>query len=157
MKGQLGHQVLADHRLVHDEAARDVVHEVERAVEREERLGEREAAVGGVVERALEPLRGGGVVGVADEVHDEAREAADALAAHGVALVGHGGGADLLVLEGLVDLLAVAEEADVGGDLVEDGGGGGEVPIWYESVSRNCTAERNPHCTPRPGSSCPGG
>ncbi|MFT3683552.1 MAG: hypothetical protein QM783_01290 [Phycisphaerales bacterium] len=97
------------------------------AVEGEEGLGEGEAAVAAVVERALEPLRRGGVVSVADEVHDEAGEAADALAAHGVALVGHCAGADLLVLEGLVELLAVGEEADVGGDFVKDARGGGEV------------------------------
>ena len=45
-EGEFGHEVLAHHRLVDDEARRHVVHEVERAIEGEEGLGEREAAVG---------------------------------------------------------------------------------------------------------------
>ncbi len=40
MKGELGHQVLPHHRLVDDEAGRHVVHEIQGAVEGEERLGE---------------------------------------------------------------------------------------------------------------------
>ncbi len=116
------HEVLADHRFVDDESGRDGVHEVERAVECEEGSGEREASVGGVVKRAFEPLGRGSVVGVSDEIHDEAGEAADALAFHGVAFVGHRGGTDLVFAEGFVDFFSVGEEADVGGDFVEDGG-----------------------------------
>ena len=41
------------------------------------------------------------------------RQRADALAAHGVALVGHGRGADLALGEGLVELLLVGHEAQV--------------------------------------------
>lgn len=67
-------------------------------------------------------MGGGGVVGVSDEVHDEACEAADAFALHGVAFVGHRGGTDLVFAEGFVDFFSVGEEADVGGDFVEDGG-----------------------------------
>ncbi len=99
----------------------------ERAIKREERLGDGEAAVRAVVERALEPLRGRGVVGVVGERHHEAREARGALAAHRVALVGHGARADLVALEGLVDLAQVAEEPQVGGALVHGARGDGEA------------------------------
>ena len=119
------HEVFADHRFVDDESGCDGVHEVEGAVQGEEGFGEGEASVGGVVEGAFEPLGGGGVVGVSDEVHDEAGEAADALALHGVAFVGHGGGTDLVFAEGFVDFFSVGEESDVGGDFVEDRGDGG--------------------------------
>ncbi len=46
-----------------------------------------------------------------------AGQGADALAAHRVALVGHGGGADLLLAEGLLDLAAVRQEPDVDREL----------------------------------------
>ena len=72
-------------------------------------------------------MRRRGVVRVPDEIHHKPRQAADPLAAHRVPLVRHRRRADLLVLERLINLLAVAEEADVGGDLVEDGGDGGKI------------------------------
>ena len=85
---------------------------------REERLGHRDALVGGVVERALEPLRRGGHRRVERERDDVPRERADALGAHRVALVRHRGGADLRRLERLLELALVLEQAQVGGDLV---------------------------------------
>ena len=75
--------------------------------------GDGQAAVGGVIERALEPLRRGRyrrVLQIADHI---AREGGHALRAHGVSLVGHGGGAYLPRLERLVHLLEVAQKADV--------------------------------------------
>ncbi len=96
------------------------MHEIERPVDARKASGS-ESAVRGVIQRAR-ALRGGGVVGVADEIHDEAGQAADPLALHWVPLVGHRRRTDLVLAEGLVDLLAVGEQADVGGDFVEDGG-----------------------------------
>ena len=67
------------------------------------------------------------IAGSMRQGHHVAREGADALAAHGVALVGHGRGADLTLGEGLVKLLLVRHEAQVRrhlrralGDAAED-------------------------------------
>ena len=101
-----------------DEAADDVLEQDQDRVGREEGLGHRDALVGGVVERALEPLRGGRHRRVERERDDVARERADALGAHRVALVGHRGGADLRLLERLLELALVLEQAQVRADLV---------------------------------------
>ncbi len=87
-------------------------------VGREEGLGHGDALVGGVVEAPLEPLRRGGHRRVERERDDVARERADALRAHRVALVGHGGRADLAGLERLFELAVVLQQAQVGADLV---------------------------------------
>ena len=71
----------------------------------EEALRQGDAAVGGVVQRPLHPLNGGGHRRVGGVRHQVAAEGADPLAAHGVPLVGHGAGADLVLLEGLFHFL----------------------------------------------------
>ena len=76
--------------------------------------------------RALHPLCGVGFVGVRGEAHGEAGEAADAFGAHGVSLVGHRGGADLVGFEGLFDFFAMGEDAEVGRGFVAAGGDAGE-------------------------------
>jgi hypothetical protein len=53
-------------------------------------------------------------------------EGADTLGTHGVALVSHGGRSDLVLLEGLLNLLEVGKETDIGGDLVSGGTEGSE-------------------------------
>ena len=106
------------HELLHDllvdvQPLRDVLHEPQHAVGGKERLRQADAAVGRIVERALEPLGHGGhgrVLRVGDDV---SCQRADALAAHGVALVRHGGRADLLVLERLFDLPVMLQQADI--------------------------------------------
>ena len=97
-----------------DQAARDVLEQDQDRVGREERLGNGDALVRRVVQRALEPLGGGGHGRVEREDDDVAGQRADALGAHGVALVGHGRGADLRRLEGLLELALVLEQPQVG-------------------------------------------
>lgn len=106
---------------VHDETLADVLEGGQEDVGGEERLGQGDTAVGGVVERALEPLDRRGLESVQLENVQVARERAQALATHGVALVRHGGRADLVLLERLLDLLQVGEQTDVGGHLVDGG------------------------------------
>ena len=116
-KRQLVGQMLFGHFRVHGQAADDVEVQREDAVGGEECFRDADAAVGRVVERALKPLgagRDGGILQVADDV---ARQGGDALAAHGVALIGHGRGADLAALERLVHLFEVGQQADVAGKL----------------------------------------
>ncbi len=87
----------------------------------EEDLRDGQALVGGVVEGALEPLLGGGVERTRADVHEPAGQAGGPLASHRVALVGHGGGADLGGLKRLLDFLAVGQQADVVGEFVDAG------------------------------------
>ena len=80
----------------------------------EEGVGEHQPAVRRVVEAALEPL-GRGVERAVQRVGDQpAREAAHALGAHRVALVGHRRRADLLVVERLGELADALQQAQVG-------------------------------------------
>ena len=112
-KRQLAAEVLLDDLRVDDEAVRHVHHEVQDRVGREERLRHADTLVRRVVERALEPLRRSRDGRVQRVDHDVAREGRDALAAHRVALVRHRGGTDLILLERLLDLLEVLQQADV--------------------------------------------
>ena len=95
----------------------DVDEDRQHHVGGEEGFGEREPAVGGVVEGPFEPLGGFGHGGVAGQVHDIAGERRHPFAAHGVALVGHGAGAHLTLAERFFDLLHAGQEAHVGGHL----------------------------------------
>jgi len=116
-EGQLGHQAAAHDLRVDHDAVGDVEHDVQDGVGGEEALSHGNALVGAVVQRALEPLRAGGEAGVEHIHHQVAAQSADALAAHGVALVGHGGGTDLVLLKRLFHLLEVGQQAQVGGEL----------------------------------------
>ena len=119
------------HGAVHDlfvdvQAVGDVPGKAQNGIGAQEPLRHGDAAVGGVVQRALHPLytgRHGGVHGVG---HQVAAQRANALAAHGVALVGHGGGTDLVLLKRLLNLTVVLEKADVIGHAVKALGDGGE-------------------------------
>ena len=117
-KRDLGLEPAARDFGVHDQPAEDVLGEHEDRVGREERLGHRDALVGRIVERPLEPLGRGRHRGVDRERDDVARERAHALGPHGVALVGHGRGADLRRLERLFDLALVLQQSQVGRGLV---------------------------------------
>ncbi len=156
-EGQLLGDAPRDDLRVDDQALGDVLQRREHDVRGQEGFRERDAAVRAVVERALEPLHAGRVQGVLLEDHQVACETADALGAHRVALVRHGGRADLRGLEGLLDFLCaradvsarevdedagtdleVGEEAQVGGELVcgrtEAGQGRENVDVDFARV-----------------------
>jgi len=121
-EGEFGHDESFDDLRIDDQAAGDVDDDLEAAIDGEEGFGDAEALVGGIIERALEPLLGGGLKRRTGERDDEARQAGGALAAHGVAFVGHGAGADLLGFERFFHLLHAGEEADIVGEAVHAGG-----------------------------------
>ena len=79
-----------------------------------------------VVESALEPLDTGGHQRVLLNRHQVPRQRADTFTSHRVPLVRHGTRSDLVLLEGLLDLLEVREQSDVGRDLVRGGSEGRE-------------------------------
>ena len=116
-EGHLLRDVAADHVLPHLEAGGDVRGEDEDGIRSEERLGEREPAIGAVVQRTLEPLVGRGVGAVGLERDHEPGEARDALGAHRVPLVGHRARSDLLRLERLEQLALVLQQAKIAGHL----------------------------------------
>ena len=116
-KRQLICKMLFRHFRVHGQPADDVEVQRQDAVGGEKRLRDADAAVGRVVERALKPLGAGSDGGVLQVADDVARQGSNALAAHGVALVGHGRGTDLPALKRLVHLLEVGQQPDVAGEL----------------------------------------
>jgi hypothetical protein len=89
---------------------------------------EKEIGMGNVrvVESTLEPLDGCSHDGVLLDDHEVTGEGANTLGTHRVALVSHGGGSNLVLLERLLDLLEVGEKTDVGSDLVRGGTEGRE-------------------------------
>ena len=117
-EGKFLRDVLGDDLLVDDEIFRDIHVDGEDGVRREECLRVDDAAVGRVVEGALEPLCGSRDRRVHGKGHQIAGERAHAFAAHRVALVRHRRGADLRLFEGLLHLLHVLEKADVVGEFV---------------------------------------
>ena len=116
-EGQLGHHAAAHHLGIHHQTVADVQQNVQNGIGRQEALGHGHALVGGVIQRALEPLGAGGEGRVQHVHHQIAGQGADALTPHGVALVRHGGGTDLVLLKGLFHLLEVGQQTDIGGHL----------------------------------------
>ena len=125
-EGQLAHDSALDDLRVDDKAVGDVDEGAEQDVCGEEGLGDGDSADGGVVQRALEPLDRRGLERVLEKTAQVSGQGAHPLASHGVALVGHGAGPDLRLLEGLLHLLQVRQEPDVGGHLVARGAEGRE-------------------------------
>ena len=125
-EGQIVGDGARDDALIHAQAARHLRHCTQRRVAGKERLREGDAAVGRIVQRTLEPLHGGGHGRVDGVGHQIAAERADALAPHGIALVGHGGRADLAFAEGFLHLPVVLEQADIGRKAVRALRDGGE-------------------------------
>lgn len=107
-EGQLLRNAAGDDLRVHDQALRHILQRREHDVRGEERLGKRDAPVGAVVERALEPLHARSAERVLLDRHEVPRKTADPLGAHRVPLVCHRGGPDLRRLEGLLYFLMPA-------------------------------------------------
>ncbi len=110
-------QVPPHHARVHAPAGDQVAAQRQNRVGSEERLGQGDAPVGGIVQRALHPLCGGRPRRIQRVGHDVARQRTHALAAHRVALVGHRRGTDLLALERLVEFLQMRKQAKIGRHL----------------------------------------
>ncbi len=150
---QLVAEAAGDPRRMHLQAVHHVLHDHEDGVGREERLGDGQAAIGAVVERALEELHAVREIGVGLEGQHEPGQRRDAFAAHGVPLVCHGRRPDLLLLERLLDLAIRLQHADVAAELggagrhaghhVEHGG------IELARVGLSCHRERRPEADRR--------
>ena len=75
MKGSSSRRFRSITRGMDDESVDDVAVEDQHGVDRQERLRQRQPAVGAVVERAFHPLRGGGVLGVGGQADRKPRQA----------------------------------------------------------------------------------
>mmetsp|Transcript_874 Transcript_874/g.1261 ORF Transcript_874/g.1261 Transcript_874/m.1261 type:complete len:427 (-) Transcript_874:221-1501(-) len=117
-EGELGHHVRPDDVGPDVQPVGDVGEQVEDDVHAQEALGQVDAPDRAVVQRPLEPLAGVRLGGGGGQRHHVAGQRAHALGAHGVALVGHRAGPDLLLREGLLHLLEVGEQPHVAGHLV---------------------------------------
>ena len=117
-KGKIFAHRLFDNGRVDDDTGGDLLHEAQYRIGTEEALGQADTAVGGIVERALHPLDGDRHRRVERVRHQIAGERAYALAHHRVALIGHGGGADLRFAERLKELAVVLQKAHIGREFM---------------------------------------
>ena len=99
--------------LIDLEAGHDIHDQPQHRIGAQKRLGHGYAAVRRIVKAALEPLNRGGHGGVGDIGHEVAGQRANALAAHGIALVRHRRRAYLRRAEGLLKLPVVLQKANV--------------------------------------------
>ena len=117
-EGELLQHVLFNDLGVDHQVGGHVLIEVQNGIGGQESLRHGDALVGRVVQGALKPLQAGGHGRVEPVGDDVPGQGADALAAHGVALVGHGGGSHLVGLKGLLHFLHVAQQPQVGGKFM---------------------------------------
>ena len=103
-EGQLGAEVFLHNLRIYHQTVYHVEAQIQDAVDGKEALSDAQPLVGGVVQCPLKPLGGGGDGRIQGVDHDVAGQGCDPLAAHGVALVCHGGGTDLVFLKGLFHL-----------------------------------------------------
>jgi len=90
---------------VDNKTAEDVVHKDEQGISAQVHLGDVNTADSRVIEGTLHPLRGVSGDEVSVEVRKTATKRGQTLGSHGVTLVSHGGGTDLVLLERLLNLL----------------------------------------------------
>ena len=131
-EGHLIGHVPPDDVLSHLEPGGDVGGEDQDGVGGEEGLGKREPAIGAVVQRPLQPLRGGGMGAVGLQRDHEPRQPGDPLGPHRIPLVGHGAGADLLRFERLQQLAFVLQQPQVARHL------GGRLRDAAQRVEHRC-------------------
>mmetsp|Transcript_63187 Transcript_63187/g.111639 ORF Transcript_63187/g.111639 Transcript_63187/m.111639 type:complete len:264 (+) Transcript_63187:168-959(+) len=115
---QLQGNVLLDYRRPHMQAVGDIDQRGEDHIRREEGLRQGDTTNGRVVQSTLKPLIRMRVGGILWQRHEIARETADSLGAHGVALVGHRTRPDLVLAEWLLNLFHRSQQTNVRAHLV---------------------------------------
>ena len=112
-EGEVFPNGLANDRLIYNKSVGHIPAKTQDRIGAEESLRHGDAAVGGVIQRAFQPLYGrrhGGVYGVRDQ---KAGQRTDSLTAHGVSLIRHGGGANLVFFKGLLYLPVMLQQANI--------------------------------------------
>ena len=110
---KLGHQTLLDNLLIYDQTIHNIQVQIQNTVNCEEALRNGQTFIGGVIQRALEPLRGGYQHRVHRVAHYKIREGSDTLAAHRISLICHSGRTDLALFKGLLDLLQMLQQTNI--------------------------------------------
>lgn len=123
---KLARHACLDRRGDHGQARGDVGREAGDGIGSQEGIGQHQAPVGGIVEATLEPLGGGGQRTVERVGEQSARQPAQPLGAHGIALVGHGRGADLVAVERLGQLADTHQQTNVAAEFVRALGDAGK-------------------------------
>jgi hypothetical protein len=107
----------------------------------QKRFRQHHAAVGGIVQRALQQAQRGVVPRDARQRRDEARQAVDVLGGDGVALEGHGARPDLPGAEGFAPLAKgrALQQPQVEGKFVQAGADAGQrvehQPVLFARIS----------------------
>ena len=114
-KGQLLPEMLLHHRREQAQAGDDIFVQIQNPVAGQKRLRDGDAAVGGIIQRAFQPLGGRRESRVLKVAHHIARQRRNAFTAHGVSLIGHGRRADLSAFKGFFQLPEMAQQPDVSG------------------------------------------
>ena len=112
-EGQRITQAALAHFGINHQPARQINHNVQHRVGRQEGFRQGDAAVGRIIQRALAPLgagRHGRILGQGDQMP---AQRAGALGADGITLVGHGRGAYLRGSEGLFHFAAGLQQAHI--------------------------------------------
>ena len=114
---QLRSNVAGNNSRVNNKTLTDILQQRQNHISRQERLRDRQAAVGTVVERAFHPLATGRLTSAVEYVTEPASQTAHTLRAHRVTFVRHSTRANLVLFKRLFHLFQVAQETDVRGDL----------------------------------------
>ena len=116
-EGQLIHHPGTDHLVVHHKAVAHVHHNVQDSVHPQEGFCHGDPLVGRVIQGALKELHAGGDGRIQHVYHNVPGKGVNPLAPHGIPLVRHGRGTDLMLLEGLLHFLKAGQEAHIVGKL----------------------------------------
>ena len=122
-EGQVAVQLGGDHLGESPKVGEHGEEGLKQPVEREERVGQRHPPHHRAGDVALVPLVPGQLTDHGDVAAQDHRQPIDALAGAGVHLVGHGGAADLPLLEPLRDQFETRHQADGGGHVRRGRGG----------------------------------
>ena len=125
-KGELTGEIALDHLGIDHHAIDDVQVNHQDRVDRQERLGENQAAIGAVVERPFHPLHRQGHRRRTFKTHHKAGQGTDSLTAHRIALIRHRGGTDLIFLERFFHLFVVGQDPQIRPELMAAGGDSGQ-------------------------------
>ena len=117
-KGQFRHQMFLNDLGIHHQAVHHIQVQVQNSVDGQKALGDGQALVGGIVQGAFKPLGRSHHHGIHHIAHDVIAQGSNPLAAHGIALVGHGGRTNLMLLKRLLHLFQMLQQADIVGKLV---------------------------------------
>ena len=117
-EGQFGAKPRFHHFRIDHQSVGHIDVKVEHRVHAQEGLGNGNAAVGTVIQRPLHPLGGGGNGRVGHFGDHRAGQRAYALATHGVAFIGHGRRADLILFKRFFHLFERLKNPQIAGEFI---------------------------------------